>query len=386
MREKAYTLQTMRAALLLVFLSAQAVPAQQNVPGNGPQKGPDRLLREALLAQQMGDYKTAILDYQRYLKLHPKVPEARANLGAALAHEGRYDEAISEYRQALATAPGNDAIEMNLGLAYYKKGDFEDARKVFGQVQKAAPENPQIAILLGNSEVRLGQGAAAVQMLTPLEEGNAANPDFEFVLGSALVQTGDQRAGVERLEKVAETTHDADAYLLAGYTLLNLHRFSPAKADLQEALKLNPNLPRIYALTGMALDQTGDAAAAEPDFREQLRRTPEDFESNLYLGAILYKKRAMEEAKSYLEKAVRLDPSSQMARYEMAMWQSTEGQYADAAANLEIVVKAVPEWLEPHVELATVYYKLHRPEDGAKERAIVAKIKALQQSQGPPVP
>ncbi|MBW4038216.1 MAG: tetratricopeptide repeat protein [Acidobacteria bacterium] len=368
----------MRVALLLILFAATLVRAQQGEP--------DRLIREALLAQQLGDYKTAILDYQRYLKLHPKMVEARANLGAALAHEGRFDEAISEYREALVSAPGNDQIEMNLGLAYYKKGDFADARRVFGEVQKAAPDNSQIAILLGNSEVRLGQGAAAVKMLMPLEAANANNTDFEYVLGSALVQTGDQRAGVERLEKVAEATHDPDAYLLAGYTLLNLHKFTSAKADLEKALTLNPNLPRIYALTGMALDQTGDAAAAEPDFREQLKHTPEDFESNLYLGSILYKKREMDEAKIYLDKAVNLDPTSQMAKYEMAMWESTQGQYADAAANLETVVKAIPDWLEPHVELATVYYKLHRPTEGAQERAIVAKIKALQQSEGPPTP
>jgi Flp pilus assembly protein TadD len=378
MSREGYNLRAMRAALILILVSAWLAGAQQAEP--------DRLIREALLAQQLGDYKTAILDYQRYLKLHPQVVEARANLGAALAHEGRFDEAISEYREALVSAPGNDQIEMNLGLAYYKKGDFADARRVFSEVQRAAPDNSQIAILLGNSEVRLGQGAAAVKMLMPLEAANATNTDFEYVLGSALVQTGDQRAGVERLEKVAAATHDPDAYLLAGYTLLNLHKFTPAKADLQEALALNPNLPRIYALTGMALDQTGDAAAAEPDFREQLKRTPDDFESNLYLGAILYKKREMDEAKIYLDRAVRLDPTSQMARYEMAMWENTQGQYSDAAANLETVVKAIPDWLEPHVELATVYYKLHRPEEGAKERAIVAKIKALQQSEGPPTP
>jgi len=75
-----------------------------------------------------------------------------------------------------------------------------------------------------------------------------------------------------------------------------------------------------------------------------------------------------------------------MARYEVAMWKSTSGQYEEAAKELETIVKEDPDWLEPHVELANVYYRLHRPADGAKERAIVARLNAEQQSHGPPKP
>ncbi len=72
-----------------------------------------------------------------------------------------------------------------------------------------------------------------------------------------------------------------------------------------------------------------------------------------------------------------------MANYELAIWKSTSGEYAAAAADLEAVVKKDPDWLEPHVELATVYYRLHRPDDGAKQRAIVQQLTDQQQKKGP---
>jgi hypothetical protein len=72
-----------------------------------------------------------------------------------------------------------------------------------------------------------------------------------------------------------------------------------------------------------------------------------------------------------------------MANYEDAMLKSTSGDTAGAAEQLEAVEKADPNWLEPHVELATLYYKLHRPKDGAKEREVVDRITAEQQKQGP---
>jgi hypothetical protein len=50
---------------------------------------------------------------------------------------------------------------------------------------------------------------------------------------------------------------------------------------------------------------------------------------------------------------------------------------------LELLVKDDPDWLEPHVELAALYDRLRRPEDGAKERQIVDSLSAKQQAQGP---
>lgn len=310
--------------------------------------------------------------------------ELRANLGAALAHEGRFDEAIAEYHKALSSAPDNEQIRMNLALAYYKKGDLENARSEFEEVRKSEPTNTQLAILLGDSEVRLGQASAAAAMLTPLEAENAANPDFEYVLGTALIHAGSRREGAERLDKVAEKTQSADAYLLAGSTFMDLNEFARARTDLEAALRLNPNLPRVYALVGMARDLDGDATAAEPALRKALDHHADDFDANLYLGAILVKRRDMGEAKPYLDHAVQLKPDSPTAHYEIAMWESLSGQYDLAAKELEALVKANPDWLQPHVELANVYYRLHRPADGAKERAIVARLNAQQQSEGPP--
>jgi tetratricopeptide (TPR) repeat protein len=368
----------MRNAVLFLLLSALA-SAQQSAQ----QPDPDRLFGTAVEAQQRGDYTTAIEDYQKLLKLRPKMVEARANLGAALAHVGRFDEAIKEYQLALPDVPDKDSVHMNIGLAYYKKGDLADAIGEFKIVQKSRPLDPQLAILLGDSQVRSGKGVDAVAMLTPLEAENADNPDFEYVMGTALVAAGNRRDGVTRLEKVAQTTNSADAYFLAGSTYMYLNEFEHARKDLEAALALNSKLPRINTLVGMSRDRTGDAAAAEPVFRAALAIDPDDFDANLYLGAELLKKRSVEEAKPYLDKAIALNPSSTMARYEEGMWQSNSGKYDEAAKELEEVEKQDPNWLEPHVELATVYYRLHRPEDGAKERAIVDKLTAEQAAQMP---
>jgi len=334
-------------------------------------------------AQQRGEYKTAIRDYRKLLELRPNMVEARINLGAALAHEGDFDEAIAMYRSALPLVTQKNVVLLNLALAYYKKGDFAKAGEQLETLHTAQPNDVRIAILLGDTDVHLGKADSAVAMLEPLESNNAQNLDFEYTYGSALIKAGKRRDGVARMEKVATLGHSADAYLLAGATLLDLNEFEAARRDLDAALNLNPKLPRVYSLAGMARDKTGDIKAGEVAFREALKLNPSDFDANLYLGAILYRERKMDEAKPYLDAALRLNPKSYMARYEVAMFKSTSGQYEEAAQDLEKLVKDDPEWLEPHEELATLYYKLHRLVDGAKERAVVEKLTAEQQAKGP---
>jgi len=370
----------MRAVLTLILLTLLAAQSPAQEPN------PDQLLSRAIDAQQRGDYQSAIRDYRKLLKLRPNTVEAKVNLGAALAHVGDFDAAIAMYRSALpqlsekSNSPSNvsqkNAVLLNLALAYYKKGDFESAAEQFDTLHQANPRDVRVAILLGDSDVRLGKPATAVELLEPLEPANAQNLDLEYAYGTALIKVGKRRDGVARIEKVAKAGNSADAYFLAGSTFLDLNEF-------ESALRLDPKLPGVYTLAGTARDKTGDVKEAEAAFRESLKINPDDFDANLYLGAILYKRRDLDDAKPYLDRALRLNPSSSMARYEEAMFESTSGQYEAAAQDLEKLVKDDPTWLEPHVELASLYYRLHRPTDGAKEREIVDKLTADQQAQGP---
>jgi tetratricopeptide (TPR) repeat protein len=367
---------SMRTALLFLALFPAMLAAQE--------ANPDELFKHAIDAQQHGDFLAAIRDYRKVLELRPADTQAKVNLGAALAHVGQFDDAIAVYLSALTSSGDKNPVLLNLALAYRAKGDFENARQQLAILHDVQPDSLQVAILLGDSDLRTGKPDAALTLLEPLETKYSRNMDFEYVLGLALIKTkGRRREGVARIEKVAKAGSGAGDYALAGATLLDLNEYEQARQDLEEALRLNPRLPGIYTLVGTARDKTGDVKDAEPAFREALKTNPDDFEANLYLGAILYKRRDIDEAKGYLDHALRLKPADSMARYESAMLKSTSGDYETAAKELEQLVKDDPDWLEPHVELATLYYRLHRPEDGAKERQIVDTLTAKQQAQGP---
>lgn len=344
---------------------------------------PEQLFQSAVAAQQNGNYPAAIRDYRQILKSNPGSPDVLANLGAALVHEKQFDEAIASYRAALKQLPGNTAIERNLGLAYYKKGDFGSAQREFSGLWKVKRGDPALAALLGDCEVRLGRNAAAVALLKPVAQANPGNQDVTYILGLALINSGQRRKGADLVERVAEQRSNASAYLLAGSTWLDVGAFQKAKKSLEMGLRLDPNLPGIHTLVGLERDHFGEIAAAEPEFRKALAEDPNDFRANLTLGAELYKQRKLAEARRYLEHATTLNASSVLARYELALVKRADGDLAAAASDLESVTRQDPNWLDPHVELAALYYKLHRPADGMRQRQIVAKLTAEQQAQGP---
>jgi tetratricopeptide (TPR) repeat protein len=301
-----------------------------------------------------------------------------------LSAAGQFDAAIEEDTKALSSAPDKTAVRMNLGLAYYKKGDMEGAHTAFAAVHAARPQDVAAAVLLGYTDIKLNKANEAAAMLTPLENGHESNMDLEYVLAYALIDSGEEKAGLPRMEKVAAATQSADAYFIAGTARLHRREFHEARADLDAAIQLHGNFPGLYTMAGQARDALGDTEAAQPAFEQALKADPRDFTANLYLGTMRLKQRDLDTARPMLELALQLQPKSPMARLQMAKLNGMTGKYAEAASTLEELEKADPNWLDPHIELAPIYYKLHRPDDGQRERDIVKQIEAKQQKAGPP--
>jgi tetratricopeptide (TPR) repeat protein len=359
----------MRIAAILVF----ACLAMAQAPA------PEQLFRDAVAAQQRGDDPTAIRKYRELLKMRPDVMEARANLGAVLARDGRFDEAIEQYRAALQRDPKNPAILYNLALAFYKKGAFAEAVKPLEALRAAEPSNARVAELAGECFTRLGQDDKAIEILRPLLAAHPEDLGAAWLLGSALVRTAQKREGLPLLERIGKEANNADAYLLAGQTALKMNEFERARDNAAAALRINPKIPGGLTLRGMVLPYLGDNAGAIAALEQALALNPGDFDANLNLGAVLHTERRLDEARSRLERAMKLQPDSNLARYEMARLQRTEGKIDAAIAGLEKVIQADPAWAQPHIELSALYFRVDRRADGERERAAFDKLNAQQQ-------
>ena len=374
-RDNSLYMQSSKASFCLAFFVA--LVTAQAPPDTG------KIFEEAVTAQQRGDLATAVQDYRRLVKLSPNALPAWINLGVALVQMQQFQEGIDAYETALALDPGNKQVRFYIALAWFKKGDSASAARQLEGLWKDDPGNIGAAILLGECYLRLGDGGRALELVAPLATKAPDNLDLAWVYGSALIATGKLREGADVMEHVGKEGHAADALLLAGRTLLTLQLAERARDDLETAAQVNPDLPGLYTQLGAAREGNADFKGAAEANRKAVEQNPADVEAVTNLGRVLYFERDLTGARASLDHALRLDPTSIKARYAMALVKRASGDLAGAATDLEAVVKAKPDWMQAHVELAAVYFGLHRADDGAKERQIVDKLADEERKAGP---
>lgn len=342
---------------------------------DGQQVSPQELFHEAEQAQQGGDNALALKKYQQLVRLHPEIVAAHANLGVVLASLGRYDEAIAEYRLALHQAPNTPLLVLNLGLAYYKKHDFAGAADQFALLHQQDSNDIRVATLLSDCDVQLGRPEQAVSILEPLEKTNADNLDLDWVLGKALIGSGHPLEGVARVQKVAEKRDSQEAYQLAAQSYLSLTFFAEAKRDAEALLHLNPKSSAAYTILGMIADYAGNAKTAAENYRKALELNPKESDLRIHLASALIDSGDLKAARQQLKQTLESQPNSSGALYHLARIEKAQGNATAALSDLEAAEHQDPQWLSPHIELAALYYRLKRPADGDREKAIVDQLR-----------
>jgi tetratricopeptide (TPR) repeat protein len=358
----------------MIVLVATLLLAQQQIdPG----------LKPAIEAHRAGRMDDAIREYRAFLKAKPASLEAHSNLGAALAAQGMFADAITEYKTALKIAPSNPGISYNLALAYYKTGELSQAASELSALRALVGDDQRIVLLLADTWLQLGENDKVIRLLGPASEKNASDLGMAYVFGTALMRAGKVYEGQKQLDKILRQGDSAEARLLMGTAKVSASDFSGALAEFQKAVEMNPKVPTLQAAYGQALMATGDTTGAAKAFEAELAQNPNDFVSSLNLAVLRKQDQLYAEANKLLDRALRLRPGDLGVRYQQATILVAENKTEPARVVLESILKEAPKFVEAHVSLATVYYRLKRKADGDRERAIVQQLNAEAQEKQP---
>lgn len=361
-------------------MSAQRQQARSEAAVQAASVPRQAILVRAIQLHQAGDFDGAIREYRRYLSADPNSFVARANLGAALAHRGRYAEAIAEYKRALKIQPSNPQVRLNLAIAHYQALELADAIRELTPLHAAAPSNLQIALLLGDSYFRLGEYKETAEVLEPFASADSGQKALDYLLGMALLREGQVQKAEMLINRILSNGDSAQAHLMLGEARLSINDTPGAIDELKQALRLAPKLPLAHWLYGKALLESGHRNQALTAFREELAIDPNEYDPNIYLGALLNELLQYKKALPYLHRALEVRPGSPQTQYQIAVAEIGLGNLQDAKRALESLVKANPNFVEAHISLASVYYRLHMTPAGNRERAIVMKLNAQIQA------
>ena len=366
----------MRTLLFILLLILPLAAIAQSAQG---------LVQDAQQKQRSGDLEGAAAEYRQFLQTHPEATAIHSNLGAALAGLGRFEEAIAEYQIALRQSPSLAEARLNLALCYYKMGKIEDAAKELEKVHAEKPDNRQALLLLADCYMQLGRETDVIRILEPEAPKSPDDLAIAYLLGTALIRQKRVAEGQVLVDRILSNGDSAEAHLMLGTAKMGVLDYAGARDEFAKAIALNPNLPEVHVLYANALMFTGDSDLSAKEFKAGLGQDPYNFEANLQLGALAKQEQNYALARKYFERAGETRPGDPGVRYQLALLALDDGSPDKSRQMLEALVRDWPQFLEAHVSLALVYYRLKRPEDSKREREIVQKLTAEAQAKQPGV-
>ena len=167
--------------------------------------------------------------------------------GVAASRAGNHDEAIAKFQAAAAINEKCFDCYYNIGFSYAQKKDYDKAEEAYKKAVELKPDYSEAYNGLANiynAQRKFDLAAEASKKAmdsTPGLAGGAGNPDAMFNQGVILWNAG----------KIPE-----------------------AKAQFEQAVKLDPNNPDAHYWLGMSFVNGGDLAKAKPEFETYLKLAP----------------------------------------------------------------------------------------------------------------
>jgi Tfp pilus assembly protein PilF len=188
----------------------------------------------AINAQQSGDMRTALAEFENSLEIDPRFAQAHYGL-AALLHNafGKQEDAIRHYKQALGINPSFSEAKNGLGTVYLDQGRYDEAIKLFEEtLSDMRYREPHIAE--GNLGWALYKKGNVQQALEHLHSAVTLQPKFclgHRMLGMIASEQSNYATACQEFGKYRDSCPEAaDAYYREGICLAKLGKTEPARS------------------------------------------------------------------------------------------------------------------------------------------------------------
>jgi tetratricopeptide (TPR) repeat protein len=324
-------------------------------------------------------YAEAEQAYEKLRELSPQTAEVHAGLGLIYYQQRKFTAAVPALRQAMKLNPNLPRTDILLALCLAELGQFKEALPGLGKAFKQTADDALrrlAGLQLQRAYTHLEQDAKAAEVALELTRVYPKDPEvlyhsgrllsnYSYLLTMKLAQVAPEsswmhQAAGEANESQGLYDHAVREYrqVLAldprrpglhyriGRALLARAQQSGTGAEGETAraeaveefaaeLRLDPtNANAAYELGEMSR-RAGDMDAAGARFEQAVSAYPDFAEARVGLGRVLLAQGQPERALPHLQKAVALDPSYDVALYQLSVVHGKLGQAAEQRKALE---------------------------------------------------
>ncbi len=276
-----------------------------------------------ILSGQQGDYEAALNWLLAALKQEPESPTFHNSLGNVYRQSGQIDLAIEHYQAALKLQPNSPSVNNNLGILYYREGQLDEAVKYY---QAAITLKPDYA-------------------------------DAHFNLSTILTAQQKFTEAQEQLELALQIQpQHPQAHGHLGQLLLQQNRPLEAAAHFEERLRLDPGHAETHHQLAVALTQQNLLEQAIAHYEQTLTLHPDHTEALHNLGALYLAQRNPEMALRCYLRLLTVQPDLD-TYYNLGVIFSYQDRHDEAITYLQEALKLDPNFYNAHVNLGAVYLK-----------------------------
>jgi tetratricopeptide (TPR) repeat protein len=314
----------------------------------GSSSNPAAIYLGGQIAIEAKDWETAERLFTSIQARHPQPSLVDYQLARIRYETGRYEES-KQLLEPIANSPESNGSVLNLlAWCYAKEGDEETAEKILLFAVDHFPAEPANFVDLGRlylKDSNLDKALQVAQRGTVKHPGSG--PLFELK-GELESRQGLHAKSVQSYKQAVRLNpRSPDALLGLALAQTNLLQNKDAVASLEKGLELFPRDPRFYAEYGKVLLLPW-ASGEMPG--------------------------AGTKAEQLLLKAIQLDGSLAMARFELGSLLVKSQRPADAVPHLEKAIQLEPENAQAHFILARAYRALGRTQDAERQLLIFQNL------------
>ncbi len=227
-----------------------------------------------LTYQRQGNRVAALRELQTALARKPLLGlnTVYQMIGTLQQDEQDLDAAAQSFISRADLIPNDRRAHLDLGRVFFLRGDNEQARAEFEIVLLLNPSDVEAYTALGQIHLREGRSQDAADASRRALELDVANREARYVHATALLRMGNTEQGTAEMQAFQRLQEEDAASRARAFELGRLRReatvslaagdHANAIALLQRVLVLEPTSPTSHLDLGLALLDSGQAAAA----------------------------------------------------------------------------------------------------------------------------
>jgi tetratricopeptide (TPR) repeat protein len=232
-----------------------------------------------------------------------------------LVDNGQAPEALRRLPRVEAEHPEPALLLYRLGRALDENREAAVAARLLERSLALDPSRTETRLALGQALFDAGRPKEAIPHLRAALLAGFRPDTAGFALVQALAETGELPEAAARLERLSLPPHtDAASLLVVGNTALRLRRPDLALRFLDKAIAQDPRMAALREKRGLALVMLERPAEARAELEEARRLDPASASAALNLAVLEAQEGRFEAARSLAREALRLQPDYPQAR------------------------------------------------------------------------